>query len=232
MNKQYLLILFFIAVIIGGCAINTVPAIDSYTINISCEMDRSSEPMVKLSKVLKISIPKSTTAIMSQDILYQEKEFIQNPYAHSRWSDSPNKMLASLFLFCVNKNSVFKSVLPSYSKGKADFLLESTLLEFYHHVNPDGSSEGRVRAGFYLIESQSGEVVAINEFYSKVDAETLDAKGGVRALNEASKLVAISLTQWLSSLEGYLREVREADSGWPGVVDALNVALRVADKSK
>ena len=183
---------------------NTVPAIDSYTISTSCELSQSSEQMAKHSKVLKIAMPKSTTAIMSQGLLYQKNEFIQNPYAYSRWSDSPNKMLTSLFLSCINKRAAFKSVLPSYSKGKADYLLESTLLEFYHHINPDGSSEGRVRVSFYLIESQSGEVVAINEFFSSVEAETLDAKGGVRALNEASKRVALNLSQWLSSLGAHL----------------------------
>ena len=146
-------------------------------------------------------MPKSATAIMSRHILYQEKEFEQNPYAHSKWSDTPNKMLASLFISCISKNSVFKSVLPSYSKGKADLLLESTLLEFYHHINSDGSSEGRMRIEFYLIEPKSGEVIATKEFVDKITSKTFDVNGGVRALNDASKSVALSLTQWLSSLD-------------------------------
>jgi cholesterol transport system auxiliary component len=138
---------------------------------------------------------------MSRNILYLEKEFAQNRYANSKWSDTPNKMLASLFHSCINKSSVFKSVLPSYSRGKADLLLESTLLDFYHHVNSDGSSEGIVRIEFYLIESKSGEVVATIELDSKINSKTLDVNGGVRALNDASKSVALSLTQWLSSLD-------------------------------
>ncbi|RLA05340.1 MAG: hypothetical protein DRQ59_16195 [Gammaproteobacteria bacterium] len=151
--------------------------------------------------MLKISRPKSIAAIMSRNILYQEKEFVRNPYASSKWRDTPNKMLASLFLSCINKSSVFTSVLPSYSRGKADLLLESTLLDFYHHVNSDGSSEGRVRIRFYLIESKSRKVVATNEFDSKIDSKTLDVNGGVMAINDASKSVALSLTRWLSSLD-------------------------------
>lgn len=201
MNKRNHLIVFFISVIVSGCATNTVPAIDSYTINISCEAETPSEENTKFSKVLKVSKPKSTAAIMSRHILYQEKEFAQNSYAHSKWSDTPNKMLASLFISCINKSTVFKSILPSYSKGKADLLLESTLLDFYHHVYSDGSSEGRVKIEFYLIEPKSGEVVATNEFISKITSKTLDVNGGVRALNDASKSVALSLAQWLSSLD-------------------------------
>lgn len=201
MNRQYLLILFFISVLPGGCATITVPAMDSYTINISCATDKPSEKKAKFSKVLKVSIPKSTTAIMSRSILYQEKEFVQNPYAHSKWNDTPNKMLSSLFLSCLNKSSIFNAILPSYSKGKSDFLLESTLSEFYHHVNSDGSSEGRVRIEFYLIEPENGRVIATNGFFSRISSKTLDAKGGVRALNDASQSVALRLSQWLSSLD-------------------------------
>lgn len=201
MNRCNFLILFFVSVIIQGCATGSVPAVDSYTINISCEIDTPSGKNTEISKVLKVSKPRSSAAIMSRNILYQEKEFSQNPYANSKWSDTPNKMLASLFLSCINKSSTFKSVLPSYSRGKDDLLLESTLLDFYHHVNSDGSSEGRVRIEFYLMESKSGEVVATNEFDSKISSKTLDVNGGVRALNDASESVALSLTRWLSSLD-------------------------------
>lgn len=200
MNRWSLLILFFMPAIFGGCAAITVPAIDSYTINTLCEIEQSSEKKASFSKVLKVSMPKSTTAIMSRHILYQEKEFSQNSYARSGWIDTPNKMLGSLFLSCINKSSIFKAVLPSHSRGKSDFLLESTLSKFHHHINSDGSSEGRVRIEYYLIETKSGQVVATNEFFSNVSSKTLDAKGGVRALNDASKSVALSLTRWLLSL--------------------------------
>ena len=201
MSRHNFIIVLFISVVVAGCAINSVPAIDSYAINVLCEVETPIEKNTKFSKVLKVSKPKSTAAIMSRHILYQEKEFEQNPYAYSKWSDTPNKMLTSLFISCINKNSVFKSVLPSYSKGKADLLLESTLLEFYHHINSDGSSEGRMRIEFYLIESISGEVIATKEFVYKATSKTLDVNGGVGALNDASKSVALSLTQWLSSLD-------------------------------
>jgi len=138
---------------------------------------------------------------MSRNILYRNNEYSQNPYAHSYWNDTPNTMLGRVFLSCINKSSIFQSVLPLYSKGKSDFLLESTLMEFYHHINTDGSSEGRVKVEFYLIDLKSGSVVATNEFFSKVSSKTLDAKGGVKALNDASKSITSSLVSWLRSLD-------------------------------
>jgi len=74
-------------------------------------------------------------------------------------------------------------------------------VEFYHHINADGSSEGRVKVEFYLIDQNSGNVVATNEFFSNVSSKTLNAKGGVGALNLASRSVAISLVRWLKSLD-------------------------------
>ena len=37
---------------------------------------------------------------------------------------------------------------------------------------------------------------------------------------------------WSPAQAAFLRDVREADSDWSEVVDALNVALRVADKNE
>jgi len=37
---------------------------------------------------------------------------------------------------------------------------------------------------------------------------------------------------WSPAQAAFLREARESDSDWSEVVDALNVALRVADKSE
>lgn len=201
LNRRYLLILIFTSLILSGCIQNTVPAIDLYTINIPCGIDKPIVKKAAAGTVLKVSIPKSTSSIMSRNILYQKDEYSQNPYAHSNWNDTPNIMLGRVFLSCINKSSIFQSVLPSYSKGKSDFLLESNLMEFYHHINTDGSSEGRVKVEFYLIDLKSGNVISTNEFFSKVSSKTLDAKGGVKALNYATKSIANSLVRWLKSLE-------------------------------
>lgn len=201
MNRRHLLALSITAaVLVTGCTTNILPPVDSYTIGISCRIEAPSGEKPGSPRVLKVAIPESVAAINSHNILYQEGEFAQNPYAHSRWSDTPNKMLDGLLRACVNKSSIFKAVLPSYSKGHGDLLLESRLSEFYHHINADGGSEGRVRIEFYLIRAKSGHVVATHEFSSNISATTLDAKGGVRAINEASRSVALDMVQWLSSL--------------------------------
>ncbi len=136
---------------------------------------------------------------MSRNLLYQQNELMQLPYAYSSWSDTPNNMLTFLFVSCTGRSSAFSSVLPSHSSARADFLLESTLLEFYHHINSDGTSEGRMSMKFYLIDLSSNLVIATREFHQQISARTQNARGGVEALNSASKILALDLTRWLSS---------------------------------
>lgn len=203
-NKRYFLVFFILSVGLVGCAKNIQPAYSVYAINTTCETDNSSHKKTKSSKALKILTPRSSSAIASRNILYQENEYTQYPYAYSRWNGALNNMLGTLFLSCISKSENFRAVLPSQSKGKSDFLLESMILEFYHNINLDGSSDGRVRIEIYLIEAKGGRVVATKEFFSKVSSKTLDAKGGAMALNDASKSVVLNLTQWLSSLDDLL----------------------------
>ncbi|MDT8453226.1 MAG: ABC-type transport auxiliary lipoprotein family protein [Gammaproteobacteria bacterium] len=199
MNKLHTLLLFLGIALASGCATKTVSADDLYTLQSSCEKVAllPAEPLS--SRVLKISKPTSTAAIRSRNLLYQQNELMQLPYAYSSWSDTPNNMLGFAFVSCAGKSDAFKSVLPSHSSARADFLLESSLLEFYHHINSDGTSEGRVSMEFYLIDLSSNEVIATRAFYQRFDARTQDARGGVEALNSASTILALELTQWLSS---------------------------------
>lgn len=200
MNKPYTLLLFTSVIIASGCATITVPADDMYMLQPLCDTKElnSAEPIT--AKALKISTPKSTAAIMSRDLLYQQNNFMQLPYAYSHWNDTPNNMLTYLFAFCASNSLTFKTVLPPHSSARSDYLLESTIHEFHHHINPDGTSEGRVIIEFYLLDLDSNEIIANRSFSEQADAQTTNAQGGVEALNAASNAIALDLSKWLSSL--------------------------------
>jgi len=205
MTKYYLFIaVLFILLSIGllgsGCATKPVPEIITYTLDVVAreKINPSEKPV---TGIIKVAIPQSSAAIMSRQILYQDKGNIQNAYLYSRWSEIPNKMLAQLLLAYLNQKQVFSTVLPTYSKGREEFLLESTLSEFYHHINADGSSTGRVRIKFYLIDVKLGQVVATKEIFSDINASSLDARGAVSALNTASQDIAIELAEWLATVK-------------------------------
>lgn len=200
MNKLHTWLLLASVMIASGCATKTVPAADLYMLQPSCQTVTPvpAEPLT--SKVLKVSMPKSTAAIMSRDLLYQQNDFMLLPYAYSRWSDTPNNMLTYLFVACANNSATFKTVLPPHTSARSDVLLESTIHEFHHHINSDGTSEGRVKIEFYLLDLNSSQVIANRTFYEQAEAKTKNAQGGVEALNAASNAIALDLFQWLSSV--------------------------------
>lgn len=138
---------------------------------------------------------------MSRNILYQDQQYSLNAYAFSKWSDTPNRMLSNLFLTSIGDSGIFKVALPADSRGKSDYILESSLQQFHQQIDSGNISTAKIRIGFYLIETKSGKVIATREFSSSEKTASKDAKGGVQALNEAARLVNKELLAWLASLD-------------------------------
>jgi ABC-type uncharacterized transport system auxiliary subunit len=138
---------------------------------------------------------------MSRNILYQGTGYSLNAYAFSKWSDTPNRMLANLFLVQIEDSTLFKAVLPADSRGNSDYVLESSIQQFHQQLNQDGTSKANMRVGFYLIQARTGKVIATREYISAHQAASTDAKGAVSALNQASVGISSELIAWLSSLK-------------------------------
>jgi len=200
-RKNFHLTFAVFSALLGGCATQTMPEITSYAIVISSANDAPSSKQPVFSKILKVSMPESSSAIMSRDILYQGSDYALNAYAYSRWSDTPNKMLGNLFISSIRKSNIFTTVLPVASRGKGDYILESTLYEFQQQIKTDNNSAARIRILFDLINKRNGDVIASKEISSSELARTVDVKGGVGALNKASYTIATKLNDWLRSLD-------------------------------
>lgn len=89
-------------------------------------------------------------------------------------------------------------MVPPTSVSEFDLLLESVLLDFSHHINDDGTSDGVVRVCFYLVDNKTGTVTATKEFVSKVSAPSQNAQSAAAALNKAATNVARDLVAWIA----------------------------------
>ena len=196
MNKIIILVLFTLLI---GCIGTNNPPADIYTIspewsNKSLQADGE----IKSSLIVKLSPIRATQEFIGNDIIYADSQYSRDSYVYSRWNDSPVKLLQTLFQISIEKSKLFKAVVPPTSVSKAGLLLESTLLDFSHQINDDGTSEGVIRVRFYLIDNTTGTVTATQEFVSRVSSATKNAKGAVEALNKAAISVASSLVTWLA----------------------------------
>jgi ABC-type uncharacterized transport system auxiliary subunit len=107
-------------------------------------------------------------------------------------------MMQTVLEVAVENSGLFRAVLPPTSVSGADFLVESTLLEFGHLLGREGTSAGVVRMRFHLIDNKSRKVVASKELVARIPVATMDARGAAAAINQAAIKVATDLVVWLS----------------------------------
>jgi len=191
--------IFVLFCLLAGCATKSIPPASIYTISPEWDSSRAQEETGKKnSTIIKMVSVRGTQALAGTEILYTDARYGRNSYAYSRWSDAPVRLLQILFQVVLEKSGRFGAVIPPASVSNADLLLESTLFDFSHHINDDGTSDGVVRIRFYLVDNTTKTVTATKEFASRVPASSQNARGAATALNKAATNVARDLVFWLA----------------------------------
>lgn len=198
--KRYALFLF--SSLLTACISDPLPPADIYTIS-PLWTNNATKQNIPSELIIKLAPLRATRELTGTQIFYKDREYGQNSYVYSRWNDSPVRLLMTFFHVSIEESQLFKAMVPATSSSKSDLLLESTLLEFSHHIKPDGTSDGVIRIRFYLIDNISKRVISTREFISRVPALTVNAQGAVEALNKAAVNIAGRLIDWLAELEDY-----------------------------
>jgi cholesterol transport system auxiliary component len=186
----------------AGCGFRNLPPVSVYTIDLERADNNAGKLFAQDKKgfaVIQIAPVRGSAAFTSSnEILYTDIRHIQHSYAYSRWRDAPVKSMQALLEEALAKSGLFRAVLPATSVSGADFLLESTLLEFGHHLGKEGSSEGVVRMRFHLLDNKSRLVLSGTDLEARMMAATLDAKGAAAAINGAARKMSDELVVWLT----------------------------------
>jgi len=199
MKNNAPVIVILCCMLTGGCMGKSVPPADIYTISAQWGKDRA--PVRDENKdaiIIKLAPIQASRAFNGTAILYSKAQYDHNSYAYSRWSDAPVRLLRILFQAALEESGRFGAVVSPTSASEADFLIESTLFDFSHHIKGDGTSEGVVRIRFYVIDNTTKTVTATKEFVSRVQASSQNAQGAASALNKAATDVARNLVSWLT----------------------------------
>jgi len=198
MKKYCLLLSILIVLLTGGCSMKTPHAIDIFTLKHNTVLDKK-HPAVFPDKVLKVALAQSTKEIKTKKILYTKTPYKREAYAYSRWSDTPNHMIEQFLVTTLNRNRLFKAVLPASSIAKSDFILESNIEDFYQLFDKENHSFAVVKISFFLIDQKDKKIVSKHTINSKVPAPSLDAKGGVKAFNDTLDQISKKLIYWLKN---------------------------------
>jgi cholesterol transport system auxiliary component len=201
--KNNCFMLVVLCCLLTGCMGKNVPPADTYTISPDWEKRSNQDWIEKKNRpIIKLAPIRATRAFTGTDIVYNHVRNDQNSYAYSRWNDAPVKLLSIVLQIALEKSGRFGAVLPATSASEADVLVESTLYDFSHHINTDGTSDGVIRIRFYLIKIATKEVIATREFFSRVPASSRNARGAAAALNKAAIIIARDLAAWLAAPDG------------------------------
>lgn len=199
MKNRNLLLLALLLIGVSGCAGEKLPPISTYTLAPALDtLQLSNNRKAKPASILMLARISSSPVFNGREIIYSDSQYGQNSYAYSRWSDSPTTMLLLIFQEAFENSGRYLAVVPYSSQSKSDFLLESTLLDFSHRINYDGTSNGFIRMRFTLIDNDTNRVIASRDFVSSVPvASAMNAGGAVAALNKAATIVTQQLIDWL-----------------------------------
>ena len=185
--------------LLAGCVTKSVIPADIYTISPEWGDSRAHAKREKKSSlIIKLAPVRATPALAGIKIIYTDARHGWNSYVHSRWNDAPVRLLQIVFQVALEENCRFGAVLPPASASEADLLLESTLFDFSHHINDDGTSDGVIRVRFYLIDNTTKTVTATKVFTSRVPASSQNARSAAASLNKAAANVAGDLVSWLA----------------------------------
>jgi cholesterol transport system auxiliary component len=193
------LFIAFMAFLFAGCA-KVVPAVSEYRLNSTLYDTHLSSQSCK-DKSLKVAQSFSPGVLTNLDIMYGVGEHKQFRYTQSKWVQSPNAAVTSEIVNFLKSSNLFSSVNVPKSRAKTDYVLEANIEDFMQYFTEDEkSSFVKASITFTLLDTKKNSVVSTKNFKITIPVKTLDAEGGIVALNEALKELLPQSGIWLNEI--------------------------------
>ena len=182
MKNIYLIAMFIF--LLSGCSV-TKPAITEYRLS---QKDFSLKSYCNSckDKSLKVSSAFSSNSLMTLEMNYMQDKHKIYSYSQSQWNNSPNQEISSQVLCALRDAKLFESVQNAKSRSKSDLILEINIQDFMQYFSGDlSASYVNVAICFTIIDANTNKTIATKGFSAKKDVKSLDAIGGVEALDVA-----------------------------------------------
>jgi cholesterol transport system auxiliary component len=134
--------------------------------------------------LLLVTEPRANGAIDTVQMAYLQQAYGIRYFTHSRWVDTPARMLAPLIAAALQGTDRLQAVYRTPGSIAADLRLDMDLIRFYQDFtrHPSGI---HITVRAWLIDLQRHRPLATRQFDFTVAADTEDAYGGVVAANTA-----------------------------------------------
>jgi len=193
---KFYVMAIFIALFINGCS-NTLPSVVEYRINPQYKVQKQ-EMLGCKSHSIKVAEAFSSSGLMSLDMDYAKGENKQFTYSQSQWAVSPNNAISSQMVKLLQDMDIFKVVQISKSRTRTDMILETSIDDFMQYFSEEEhKSFVNVRISLTLIDTKTYKAIATKSVISRIESKSLDANGGVEALNKALEDILSQSAKWL-----------------------------------
>jgi len=194
------ILLALLTMIFIGCS-TKVPVVTKYKINIpshSIQTEISSNSKCK-KQSLKVLQSFSSSILMSSEMHYVLDANKIYPYSAAGWASTPNRSISDEYFMMLRDLKFFNAVQSAKSRTKASWLLEIKVEDFMQYYEKDNTkSFAKVSIDLTLLNANGSDVIASRNFHSKVNTRSLDAQGGVIALDNALADVLSQSALWIS----------------------------------
>jgi len=152
-------------------------------------------------KTLRVRDVFASDSLMSDDMKYIIDTDKELAYTQSKWAISPDKILTAEILKSVRASGIFASVHNSKSRIYTNLSLESDVEEFMQYFDKDTkNSISKVVITFTLVDNRTKKILGTKRISKEIKTDTLNAAGGVKALNKAFSEVLDENNIWLDEV--------------------------------
>jgi len=191
-------LLLLTLLIFTGCSVTSPPTTE-YRITPTVKVTDYSSSVCK-DKSLKIAQVFSVSSLMSKKMKYALNDYQEFSFSESEWAISPNRSITKAIVKSVRASNIFSNVTSFKSRSSSDMILETSVEDFMQYFTKgDKKSYVNVVMSMTLIDAKSSKSVATKTFTKRVDVKSINAYGGVDALNSAFGTILQEQNLWLES---------------------------------
>lgn len=175
---KYSIFVLLFAFFFTGCLTKELPSYTTYSLILKPQATHFVE---KTNKSIYIVQPRALNSLKTRNIIYKEN-LKTNRYALNIWSDEPSLMIQQIMTNGLSSTHRYDYVSSSKIEQSTHYTLYSELLNFEHHLKPNGS-DAILTIRIYLKNNETSKIHS-KEFSYKKSVPKKNAQSVVKKLNE------------------------------------------------
>ena len=189
-------LLFVVLFGLSACT-KTQPYIKQYKLDTYVHTNVDKQTMCK-EKTLKVAHAFSSNSLMLDKMNYMSDTYQMDTFTQSQWIETPNKAITMQTIKAVEYAQMYKNVVGVESRLHSDYILENSIEDFVQYFSKD-ETESYVKVVIVatLIDAKTKTTLGHKRFEKIKKSSSLDAYGGVVALNQALTVVLEDEVKWL-----------------------------------